>query len=203
MKIGVLDPSVAGVDEVGRGPLAGPVVAAAVCLDARVDWSGLRDSKRLSAARREAFDRQIRSQALAWSIGVASVEEIDALNIRRATHLAMQRAIHTLTPQPQSVLVDGNDPPALALPVTAIVGGDDQIPAIAAASIIAKVYRDGCLRQLHALYPQFGFDRHQGYPTAVHLQALAKHGPTPAHRRSFGPVSRAIQRHELPLEPGR
>lgn len=195
----VISREVAGVDEVGRGPLAGPVVAAAVCLDPDHDWSALRDSKKLSARRREQLDAYIRENAACWAIGAASVEEIDTLNIRRATHLAMQRAIAGLSPPPLQVLVDGNDLPELDVPGRAIVGGDAVEAAIAAASIIAKVHRDACLRILHEQYPDYGFDRHSGYPTAEHRDCLARLGPTPAHRRSFAPVREAIAQRELPL----
>lgn len=186
-----IDPAVAGVDEVGRGPLAGPVVAAAVILDARTDWSMLRDSKRLSPKRREALDQRIRAAALAWRIASADVEEIDRLNIREASLLAMQRAVEGLDPAPASVRVDGRDCPVVACPVTAVIGGDDQVPAIAAASIIAKVYRDQCALELHARFPEYGFDRHRGYPTALHRERLLRHGPCAAHRRSFAPVRAA------------
>lgn len=194
-----IESHIAGVDEVGRGPLAGPVVAAAVCLSPDLDWSAVRDSKKLSARRREALDAIIREHAYAFAIASASVEEIDALNIRGATHLAMQRAVAALQPAPKQVLVDGNDLPAFDLPAQAIIGGDAQVPAIAAASIIAKVHRDRCLLALHAQYPDYGFDRHMGYPTKAHRDCLARLGPTPAHRRSFGPVRAAIAQHELPL----
>ncbi len=194
-----IETHVAGVDEVGRGPLAGPVVAAAVCLSPHLDWSALRDSKKLSARRREALDEEIRQQAYAFAIASASVEEIDALNIRGATHLAMQRAVAALQPSPGKILVDGNDLPVFDRPAQAIVGGDGQVPAIAAASIIAKVHRDRCLLELHDQYPGYGFDRHMGYPTAEHRACLAQLGPTPAHRRSFAPVRAAIAQRELPL----
>ena len=192
MNTAAIDPMLAGVDEVGRGPLAGPVVAAAVRLDPACDWSSLRDSKRLAARRREALAGLIRERALGWSIAEASVEEIDRLNIRRASLLAMQRAVAGLRPAPAGVLVDGRDVPELECPATAVVGGDGRIAAIAAAAIIAKVYRDRCIRDLHARYPDYGFDRHMGYPTALHRQRLACHGPCPAHRRSFAPVRRLL-----------
>lgn len=188
----MIDPLEAGVDEVGRGPLAGPVVAAAVCLAPGVDWQHLRDSKRLSAKRRQALDGMIREQAAAWSIGVAEVEEIDALNIRAATHLAMQRAVVGLQPQAARVVVDGNDLPVFDCPARAVIGGDGLIAAVSAASIIAKVYRDGLLNELHAQYPDYGFNRHSGYPTADHRRVLAHLGPCPAHRRSFAPVRAAL-----------
>ncbi|RZU98460.1 ribonuclease HII [Spiribacter vilamensis] len=186
-----IDPAVAGVDEVGRGPLAGPVVAAAVILDPSVDWSGLRDSKRLSAKRREQLDARIRASALGWEIAIAGVEEIDRLNIRQASLLAMQRAVEALDPRPSAIRVDGRDCPAVACPAMAVIGGDDRVPAIAAASIIAKVYRDRCALELHARFPEYGFDRHRGYPTALHRERLRRHGPCAAHRRSFAPVRAA------------
>lgn len=182
----------AGVDEVGRGPLAGPVVAAAVILGEGADWSALRDSKRLSASRRTALAAHIRAHALAWAIAEASVEEIDTLNIRRAALLAMQRAVEGLTPAPQSVRVDGRDLPVLACPGEAVVGGDGLVPEIAAASIIAKVHRDLGMLELHRQYPDYGFDRHMGYPTALHREKLRTLGPTVAHRRSFAPVREAL-----------
>ncbi|MEX0430498.1 ribonuclease HII [Spiribacter insolitus] len=188
----LIDGDVAGVDEVGRGPLAGPVVAAAVRLDPTVSWSELRDSKRLSRRRREQLDAMIREQALDWRIEIASVEEIDQLNIRVASLLAMQRAVAALTPAPRAILVDGRDVPSVACPATAVVGGDDSVPAIAAASIIAKVYRDRCILALHEQYPQYGFDRHMGYPTMLHRERLRANGPCPAHRRSFAPVRRLL-----------
>ncbi len=191
MNDGIVD-DIAGVDEVGRGPLAGPVVAAAVRLDPAADWSGLRDSKRLSVRSRERLDVMIRAQSLDWRIGMASVEEIDHLNIRMASLLAMQRAVTALAPTPREILVDGRDIPRVACPATAVVGGDDSVPAIAAASIIAKVYRDRCILELHDQYPDYGFDRHMGYPTALHRERLQALGPCPAHRRSFAPVRRLI-----------
>ncbi len=187
-----IEATAAGVDEVGRGPLAGPVVAAAVCLDPSYDWSAIRDSKRLSAKRREHLDGEIRAHAVAFAIGAASVTEIDQLNIRVASLLAMQRAVQGLEPAPLFAWVDGRELPALDCAAEAVIGGDASVPAIAAASIIAKVYRDRCILDLHQQYPDYGFDRHMGYPTAYHRQQLIAHGPTPAHRRSFGPVARLI-----------
>lgn len=187
-----IEATAAGVDEVGRGPLAGPVVAAAVCLDPSYDWSAIRDSKRLSAKRREHLDGEIRAHAVAFAIGAASVAEIDQLNIRVASLLAMQRAVQGLEPAPLFAWVDGRELPALDCAAEAVIGGDASVPAIAAASIIAKVYRDRCILDLHQQYPDYGFDRHMGYPTAYHRQQLIAHGPTPAHRRSFGPVARLI-----------
>jgi ribonuclease HII len=185
---------VCGVDEAGRGPLAGPVVAAAVILDPARPIAGLNDSKQLSARRRVFLAEQIRRSALAWAVAEASVEEIDRINILQASLLAMQRAVTALVDRhrllPVQVLVDGNRCPELAYPVAAIIGGDGKITAIAAASILAKTVRDDGMLELHAAYPQYGFDRHMGYPTALHLQALAEHGASPHHRRSFGPVAR-------------
>jgi ribonuclease HII len=179
---------ICGVDEAGRGPLAGPVVAAAVILDPARPIVGLADSKKLSARRREKLAAEIRANALAWSIAEASVEEIDRINILQATLLAMQRAVAGLSILPTEVLIDGNRCPVLAVPARAIVGGDATVAAISAASILAKTSRDAGLVTLHARYPQYGFERHKGYGTAEHLAALRLHGPTPAHRRSFAPV---------------
>lgn len=187
---------VAGVDEVGRGPLAGPVVAAAVILPQDYACPGLADSKKLGVKRREALDVQIRADALAWSLGRAEAAEIDALNIHRATLLAMQRAVAGLTLAPAHLLVDGRFTPEGPWTAEAIVGGDGSVAAISAASIIAKVARDGWLRELHGEYPEYGFDRHAGYPTAAHRAALERLGPCPQHRRSFGPVARAIEARE-------
>ncbi len=182
---------VAGVDEAGRGPLAGPVVAAAVILDELQPIAGLQDSKKLSEKRRETLYDEILAKALCCSIAEASVEEIDALNILQATLLAMRRAVDGLRLKPVKVLVDGNRLPVLDVRAEAIVQGDARVPAISAASILAKVHRDRMCAQLHAQYPQYGFDRHKGYGTAEHLQALADHGPSPWHRRSFSPVARS------------
>lgn len=187
-----LDATVCGVDEAGRGPLAGPVVAAAVILDPLRPIEGLNDSKKLSAARRETLAVQIRERAIAWAVAEASVEEIDSLNILRATMLAMQRAVAALGVRPLRVLVDGNRCPAIDVPVEAVVKGDGSIAAIAAASILAKTARDAGMAELDARYPGYGFLQHMGYPTAQHLEALARLGATTVHRRSFGPV-RAVQ----------
>ena len=178
----------AGVDEAGRGPLAGPVVAAAVILDDLQPIDGLNDSKLLTARRRELLFDQIRARALCCSIAQASVEEIDTLNILQATLLAMQRAVDGLRLRPHRVLVDGNRLPILKVPAEAIVRGDATVKAISAASILAKVFRDRLCVEMHALHPQYGFDGHKGYPTPAHLAALREHGACPQHRRSFAPV---------------
>jgi ribonuclease HII len=185
---------ICGVDEAGRGPLAGPVVAAAVILDPARPIIGIADSKKLSARRREVLAAEIRARSLGWAVAAASVEEIDRINILQASLLAMQRAVTALTVAyallPELVLVDGNRCPQIAYPVEAVIGGDGKIAAIAAASILAKTFRDAGMLELHAAYPQYGFDRHMGYPTALHLAALREHGATPAHRHSFAPVAR-------------
>lgn len=179
---------VCGVDEAGRGPLAGPVFAAAVILDPRCVIPGLADSKRLTARQRGILAPQIRARATAWAVASSSVEEIDSLNILRASLLAMQRAVQRLTLTPQQVLVDGLHRPQLAMPVQAIVRGDATVAAIAAASVLAKVARDEEMLALHRSYPEYGFDRHKGYPTPMHLAALRQHGICAVHRRSFAPV---------------
>jgi ribonuclease HII len=185
---------VAGVDEAGRGPLAGPVVAAAVILDELQPIRGLADSKTLSARRRERLFDEIRAKALCVCIAEASVEEIDRLNILQATLLAMQRAVEGLRLPPHRVVVDGNRVPALRVPVAAVVQGDSKVASISAASILAKVQRDRGCAELHALYPAYGFAGHKGYPTGAHLAALREHGACPAHRRSFGPVRAVLAR---------
>lgn len=182
---------VAGVDEVGRGPLAGPVLAAAVILRPE-STTIFRDSKKVSARQRARLATAVRAEALAFSLGMASADEIDALNILQATMLAMQRAVAGLHYTPARVLVDGNRVPDMAMPCEAIVGGDDVHPAIAAASILAKVTRDDWMTGLARRYPEYGFDGHKGYPTKVHLEALSAHGVTPQHRRTFGPVARIL-----------
>ena len=187
------DPRIAGVDEVGRGPLAGPVVAAAVILAPQHPIAGLDDSKKLGPARRESLDREIRAKALAWSMGRAEVEEIDALNILQASLLAMRRAVEALHLRPDQVLVDGNRCPRLDIPVQAIVGGDSRVAAISAASILAKVARDREMLDWEARFPGYGLARHKGYPTRDHLEALHKLGVSPIHRRSFGPVRRLLE----------
>ncbi len=179
---------VAGVDEVGRGPLCGAVVTAAVILDPGKPILGLNDSKKLSLARREALFDEIQEKALAWCVARAEVAEIDRLNILHATMLAMQRAVEGLQVQPRLALIDGNRCPKLAVPSSPVVKGDSQVPAIAAASILAKVTRDREMQALDALYPGYGLAGHKGYPTAEHLDALRRLGPTPIHRRSFAPV---------------
>lgn len=179
---------IAGVDEVGRGPLAGPVVAAAVILDDLHPVKGLRDSKALTALARERLATEIRAKALCVSVAEASVEEIDRLNILQATLLAMQRAVERLRLPPTIVLVDGNRLPLLRYPAQAIVKGDATVASIAAASIVAKVHRDALLCELHDVHPAYGFAGHKGYPTPEHLAALRAHGPCVAHRRSFAPV---------------
>jgi ribonuclease HII len=184
---------IAGVDEAGRGPLAGPVYAAAVILDPARPIAGLADSKKLSEKTRERLAVAIREQALAWAIASSSVEEIDAINILQASLLAMRRAVEALQPQPVQILVDGLYCPAVDMPARAIVKGDASEPAIAAASILAKTARDAELLRLHVAYPQYGLDRHKGYPTAVHLAALRAHGVAIIHRRSFAPVRRALE----------
>jgi len=183
---------VCGIDEAGRGPLAGPVVAAAVILDPARPIVGLNDSKKLSEKKRLVLADEIRAKALAWAVAEASVEEIDRLNILHATLLAMQRAVAGLQIAAESALVDGNRCPKLAIPVEAVVKGDGKIASIAAASILAKTVRDAGMLELDARYPQYGFARHMGYPTAAHCAALAAHGASPVHRKSFGPVARQL-----------
>ena len=182
---------IAGVDEAGRGPLAGPVVAAAVILDDRQPIAGLADSKTLSPLKRARLFDDIRAKALCCSIAEASVEEIDRLNILQATLLAMQRAVQGLRLKPAKVLVDGNRLPVLDVMAEAIVQGDSKVAAISAASILAKVHRDRLCEQWHVQFPMYGFDNHKGYGTPAHIQALREHGPCPWHRRSFAPVSGA------------
>lgn len=185
---------IAGVDEAGRGPLAGPVVAAAVILHPDRPVEGARDSKRLSARQRERLAVAVRERAFAWSVAVASVEEIDTLNILQASLLAMRRAIEALSPAAEFALIDGNVLPRLAIGARAIVGGDALEPAISCASILAKTHRDALLRVLDAQYPGYGFADHFGYPTPRHLARLREIGPCLAHRRSFAPVRDAAAR---------
>lgn len=184
---------VCGVDEAGRGPLAGPVYAAAVILDPVWDIAGLADSKVLSAARRQQLAVQIREHALAWAIASASVAEIDAINILQASLLAMRRAVEQLRVAPGVVLVDGNQCPSIGFPVRAIVKGDSRVAAISAASILAKTARDAEMLRLHQLYPQYGLDRHKGYPTAAHIAAVERHGVAEIHRRSYAPIRRLLE----------
>ncbi|SPE29075.1 ribonuclease HII, degrades RNA of DNA-RNA hybrids [Burkholderiales bacterium] len=184
---------VAGVDEAGRGPLAGPVVAAAVILDPRWLIGGARDSKQLSPARRERIAQQVRERALAWAVASASVEEIDALNILQASLLAMRRALEALSPAADFALIDGDRLPRLAIGARAIVGGDASEPAISCASILAKTHRDALMRQIDAQYPAYGFGQHFGYPTRAHRERLQALGPCPIHRQSFAPVREAMQ----------
>ena len=191
---------IAGVDEAGRGPLAGPVVAAAVILDARAPIQGLADSKQLSPRRREQLFDEIRAKALCCSIAQASVEEIDRLNILQATLLAMRRAVLGLRLKPTLVLVDGNQLPLLDMPAEPIVRGDALVPAISAASILAKVHRDRWCAQVHGQYPEYGFAGHKGYGTAAHLAALQAHGPCALHRTSFAPVARLLQCAPVPAQ---
>jgi ribonuclease HII len=183
----------AGVDEVGRGPLAGPVYAAAVVIGAGRIPAGLTDSKKLSARQRHRFAAQIRLSATAWAVAYASVAEIDELNILRASHLAMQRAVAGLDLELDLLLVDGNLLPQFAIPALPIVKGDSRIAAISAASVLAKVARDAEMKKLAQAYPGYGFERHKGYPTAAHKTALQQLGPTPEHRRSFAPVRAQIE----------
>jgi len=183
---------IAGVDEAGRGPLVGAVVAAAVILDPSRPIQGLRDSKKLSEKRREQLFQEITSQSLSWAIASASPAEIDQLNILQASLLAMKRAVEALGVQPEIALVDGNQRPRLSCRVEAIVKGDSKVAAISAASILAKVERDRQMRDLHEAYPMYGFGQHKGYPTAAHLALLQQHGPCPEHRRSFAPVKLAL-----------
>lgn len=185
---------VAGVDEAGRGPLAGPVIAAAVILDPNRPINGLADSKILSEHRRKTLAVEIKRHALAWALGRAEVEEIDQINILQASLLAMQRAVAQLDPAPQLAQVDGNRCPPLSCPAQAVIKGDASIPVIGAASIIAKVARDKEMILLDKIYPGYGLARHKGYPTKVHLQQLYELGASPIHRRSFGPVKRVLER---------
>ncbi|MGE0801765.1 MAG: ribonuclease HII [Lautropia sp.] len=185
-------PIVCGVDEAGRGPLAGPVFAAAVILSPKRRIRGLRDSKQLRATERERLAGLIRERALAWAVAQASVDEIDRFNILQASLLAMRRAVDQLTPAPTLARVDGNRAPPLGCRVETIVGGDDRVAAISAASILAKTSRDAWMDALDTRFPQYGFIRHKGYGTPEHLAALASHGPCEIHRRSFAPVRLAL-----------
>lgn len=185
---------VAGVDEAGRGPLAGPVVAGAVILDPENPIAGLKDSKRLTALRRDALYAEIKEKALAWAVGGADVEEIDRINILQATLLAMQRAVAALQPAAEQALIDGNRCPELACPAQAIVKGDSRVAAISAASIMAKVTRDREMLLLDVRYPGYGFAQHKGYPSKAHIQALESLGVSPVHRRSYAPVRRVLEK---------
>lgn len=183
----------AGVDEAGRGPLAGPVVVAAVILPDDYELEALDDSKRLTALKRERLAPQIQSQAVAFSVEFVEVDEIDRVNILQATLNGMQRAVEALKPIPVRALIDGNRAPDLACEVKTVVGGDRLIASISAASVLAKVYRDRLMLSMHDLYPDYGFDRHKGYPTAHHLERLKTLGPCPIHRKSFAPVRKATE----------
>ncbi|MCQ2992761.1 ribonuclease HII [Pseudomonas phytophila] len=191
---------VAGVDEVGRGPLCGAVVTAAVILDPRRPILGLNDSKKLTEARRELLFDEICEKALSWHIARAEVEEIDELNILHATMLAMKRAVEGLMITPKLALIDGNRCPQLSVPSAPVVQGDSKVPAIAAASILAKVSRDREMAAMELKYPGYGIGGHKGYPTPVHLEALARLGPTPIHRRSFGPVRAAYAARDAMIQ---
>jgi len=187
---------VCGVDEAGRGPLAGAVFAAAVILDPASPIIGLADSKILSPRVRERLELEIKARSVAWSVAEASVEEIDELNILQATLVAMRRAVETLTLVPGQVLIDGLHCPVLQIPTRAIVRGDASVPEIAAASILAKTSRDRAMRVLHRQYPDYGLDRNKGYPTPTHLEVLARLGPSPAHRKSYAPVRAVLKLKE-------
>ena len=185
----------AGVDEAGRGPLAGPVVVAAVILPATYQLESLDDSKRLTALKRERLAPQIERQAIAFAVEFVEIDEIDRVNILQATMNGMQRAVENLRPAPHRALIDGNRAPPLSCEVTTMVGGDALVASISAASVLAKVYRDRLMLSMHSLYPDYGFDRHKGYPTAHHLERLKVLGPCPIHRKSFAPVRKAIERN--------
>jgi len=186
---------IAGVDEVGRGPLAGPVVAAAVILDPKQPISGLADSKKLSESKRNKLDIEIREKALCWSLGRAEIEEIDEINILHASLLAMRRAVEGLSIQPEHAKIDGNRCPVLSCTSEWIIKGDQKVASISAASIIAKVARDSEMLEMDIKYPGYGFASHKGYPTKVHMQALLDLGITPIHRRSFSPVAKIINQY--------
>jgi len=183
----------AGVDEAGRGPLAGPVVVAAVILPSSYDLEFLDDSKRLSALKREYLAPRIEEQAIAFAVEFVEVDEIDRINILQATMKGMQRAVENLDPAPQRAIIDGNRAPTLSCEVKTVIGGDRLVASISAASVLAKVYRDRLMLSMHSVYPDYGFDRHKGYPTAHHLDRLRELGPCPIHRKSFAPVRKAIQ----------
>lgn len=187
------DELICGVDEAGRGPLAGPVTAAAVILDPSRPIDGLRDSKKLSEAQRNSLALEIKEKALAWSVAECSEAEIDELNILQATMLAMRRAVEGLKVQPTLALIDGNRCPVMRVRSEAIVKGDDKVPAISAASILAKTARDHVLAQLHERYPQYALDQHKGYPTALHLERLREFGVSTIHRKSYAPVKALLK----------
>lgn len=182
-----------GADEAGRGPIAGPVFAAAVILDPDHPIAGLKDSKKLSEIRRDELALEIKQYAKAWAIAECSIEEIDELNILHASMLAMKRAIESLSVQPELALIDGNRCPRLSIAARAIVKGDDKVSAISAASILAKTARDAVMLDLHRQYPEYGFDRHKGYPTAYHLEQLSIHGVSPVHRKTYAPVRKILE----------
>ncbi len=183
----------AGVDEAGRGPLVGNVVASAVILDKDHPIEGLADSKKLTAKRREALAEEIRQHAKAWAVVSITPEEIDRINILQATMLAMKQSVEQLQINPDHVFIDGNRCPEISYPVTAIIKGDARVAEISAASILAKVERDAQMQVLHEQYPHYGFDKHKGYPTKAHMETLVEHGPCPEHRRSYAPVRRCIE----------
>lgn len=187
---------ICGTDEAGRGPIAGPVVAAAVILDPQQPIEGITDSKKLSAKKRELLSEEIKQKALYWAIAQCEADEIDRLNILQASLLAMQRAVEALPVQPSKVLVDGNKLPKLSVPAEALVGGDSLEACIGAASILAKVERDRQMQEWHAIYPEYDFAKHKAYPTKMHLEALERYGACPVHRKSFAPVARVIARHK-------
>ncbi|HEY1148768.1 MAG TPA: ribonuclease HII [Pseudoduganella sp.] len=189
-----LEEIICGVDEAGRGPLAGPVYAAAVILHRERPIPGLRDSKKLTEAKRDELAPLIREHCIAWAVAKASEAEIDRLNILQASMLAMKRAVYALSTVPTLALIDGNKCPVMKIQTIAIIDGDDKIESISAASILAKTSRDEALLKLHKKYPQYGFDQHKGYGTALHLERLREHGPSPVHRRSFAPVRELIER---------
>ena len=189
---------VCGVDETGRGSAISGVWIAACILDPNNPIEGLRDSKKLSAKRREKLAEEIKTKALCWSINIATIEEVETLNVLNATLLGMKRAVECLQVKPSKVFVDGNKLPDLNIPAEAIVGGDDLIPAISAASIIAKVERDKVIMELHQKYPQYGFDKHKGYLTKAHMEALQEYGPCPIHRKTYGPI-RALLNKQMEL----
>jgi len=190
--IGINHDTCAGIDEVGRGPLAGPVIAAVVVLGKHHDWSGLQDSKKLTPGKRQLFCQEIKQNALAWSVGRCDAHEVDQYNVFNASLLAMQRAFHVLNYKVDLILVDGKYSPVFPVTSYAVIKGDQKIAAISAASIVAKVTRDREMSDLHYSHPDYGFAKHKGYPTAEHLEALKRYGPCIHHRRSFKPVSESV-----------